>query len=150
MTLERPGRQDRQAEPRQQAPPQFSPDGRWWWDGYRWVPVARPAAGSPQRAGRALAYWALGVGLFTLVWATPMWVIGIADRSQTETGVGWRDVGALAVLTSPGVVLGVLALRRGHGVPKALKTDLRTAAWAGILSSALAFVLLAVLIRSVA
>jgi hypothetical protein len=23
----------------QQAPPQYSPDGRWWWDGYKWRPI---------------------------------------------------------------------------------------------------------------
>jgi hypothetical protein len=28
-----------QAERAQQAPPQFSPDGRFWWDGDRWTPV---------------------------------------------------------------------------------------------------------------
>ena len=26
----------------QQAPPQFSPDGLYWWDGGRWVPLAQP------------------------------------------------------------------------------------------------------------
>jgi len=30
-------------EQRPVAPPQYSPDGRWWWDGQRWVPV-RPLA----------------------------------------------------------------------------------------------------------
>ena len=24
------------------APPQYSPDGKWWWDGQRWVPTAPP------------------------------------------------------------------------------------------------------------
>ncbi len=24
------------------APPQYSADGRWWWDGYRWIPCALP------------------------------------------------------------------------------------------------------------
>jgi len=26
------------------APPQVSPDGRWWWDGQRWVAMAPPVA----------------------------------------------------------------------------------------------------------
>jgi hypothetical protein len=34
-----------------QAPPQFSPDGRFWWNGYQWVPVWHP--GMPQRRGVA-------------------------------------------------------------------------------------------------
>jgi hypothetical protein len=25
------------------APPQYSPDGRWWWDGGKWVATAQPA-----------------------------------------------------------------------------------------------------------
>lgn len=24
------------------APPQYSPDGRWWWNGQDWVPIAPP------------------------------------------------------------------------------------------------------------
>ena len=27
----------------QAAPPQYSADGRWYWDGERWIPVAAPA-----------------------------------------------------------------------------------------------------------
>jgi hypothetical protein len=47
-------------EPRSYAPPQYSPDGRWWWDGERWLavseesppapyPVAQPAPPVPTR-----------------------------------------------------------------------------------------------------
>jgi len=31
-------------------PPQYSPDGRWWWDGTRWIPVV-PPPGSSQPPG---------------------------------------------------------------------------------------------------
>ncbi|WP_152362707.1 hypothetical protein [Microlunatus speluncae] len=36
-----------------QAPPQWSPDGRWWWDGQRWVPAQppQPAGPPPQNSG---------------------------------------------------------------------------------------------------
>jgi uncharacterized RDD family membrane protein YckC len=28
------------------APPQYSPDGRWWWNGLTWLPTAPPSTGS--------------------------------------------------------------------------------------------------------
>ena len=37
------------ALPPNQAPPQFSPDGRWWWDGQRWIPIP-PTQPSPAAA----------------------------------------------------------------------------------------------------
>jgi uncharacterized protein YndB with AHSA1/START domain len=30
-----------------QAPPQHSPDGRWWWDGQKWIPVPQPSPSAP-------------------------------------------------------------------------------------------------------
>lgn len=32
------------------APPQYSPDGQWWWNGNQWVPVQQPSA---RRSGRS-------------------------------------------------------------------------------------------------
>ena len=29
----------RASRPQPPPPPQLSPDGRWWWDGVRWVPA---------------------------------------------------------------------------------------------------------------
>jgi hypothetical protein len=29
------------------APPQYSPDGKWWWDGSKWVAVEQPATSAP-------------------------------------------------------------------------------------------------------
>jgi hypothetical protein len=29
------------------APPQYSPDGQWWWNGYQWVPAPTTAPQSP-------------------------------------------------------------------------------------------------------
>lgn len=37
------------------APPQFSADGLWWWDGTRWVPVATPGR-PPSPAGGGLKW----------------------------------------------------------------------------------------------
>ncbi|MBO0706473.1 MAG: signal recognition particle-docking protein FtsY, partial [Candidatus Dormibacteraeota bacterium] len=29
-------------------PPQYSPDGRWFWNGERWIPSAAVLAGEPE------------------------------------------------------------------------------------------------------
>jgi uncharacterized RDD family membrane protein YckC len=37
------------------APPQYSPDGRWWWNGAGWLPLP-PPVGVPMQAGSAVRY----------------------------------------------------------------------------------------------
>jgi len=32
------------ARPPETAPPQYSPDGQWWWDGQRWIPTSQSRA----------------------------------------------------------------------------------------------------------
>jgi hypothetical protein len=32
------------AHPPETAPPQYSPDGQWWWDGQRWIPTSQSSA----------------------------------------------------------------------------------------------------------
>lgn len=55
------------------APPQHSPDGKWWWDGARWVPAqpgpfgARRRAGLPAPAIAALIALALVAGGISIV-----------------------------------------------------------------------------------
>ena len=44
----------------QAAPPQYSPDGRWWWNGQEWVPV-------PAKRGRNTAKIVLAVVVGVLV-----------------------------------------------------------------------------------
>ncbi len=45
MMTEQPGQQQGKA------PPQYSPDGRWWWDGQQWTPVQQAPA-QPQSLWR--------------------------------------------------------------------------------------------------
>jgi hypothetical protein len=71
MTEQQPG-------PAQAGPPQYSPDGRWWWDGGRWVaapPPARPRRRWPWIAGGAAALVVL-LGLCSMA-------AGGGARSQT-------------------------------------------------------------------
>jgi uncharacterized RDD family membrane protein YckC len=37
------------------APPQYSPDGRWWWNGASWLPLP-PPVDAPQQVGSAVRY----------------------------------------------------------------------------------------------
>lgn len=63
------------------APPQYSPDGRWWWDGSQWVPVPRPGA----RRSRVIAL--LFVGLAAVVAVVVVGLFLLANRpigSQVE------------------------------------------------------------------
>ena len=52
------------------APPQYSPDGQWWWNGNQWVPVQQPTAA---RSGRSkvlvLSMVAVGVAVLFLLLA---------------------------------------------------------------------------------
>ena len=59
------------------AAPQYSPDGRWWWNGREWQPVSQPASRPPAssqriRPGRwpyflAVLVVALGTAVFVIV-----------------------------------------------------------------------------------
>jgi hypothetical protein len=51
-------------QPGQQAQPQYSPDGKWWWDGAKWVAAqqAAPAPGGPIGPPRRRRRWPWVVG----------------------------------------------------------------------------------------
>jgi len=53
---------------------EYSPDGRWWWDGYRWIPVALPSAAAypPQEVAYA-GFW-----IRFLAWFIDWLVLGVA------------------------------------------------------------------------
>ena len=80
-------------------PPQFSPDGRYWWDGEQWVPVEHLPRPLPEPASRT-------------VWST------------TQGEVPWHRVLLLAaaaviavLVIATGVGLATGAIRGPHGLP---------------------------------
>ena len=50
-----------------QQPPQYSPDGRWWWDGQQWRPVQQPAQAPGSGPGRGRRH---GTGFWLIVSAS--------------------------------------------------------------------------------
>lgn len=114
-------------------PPQYSPDGQWWWDGTRWVPAAQapqPQAQAPvppaypqqpfpayqpvpaeKTDGKAVGslissvLWVCGIGSVVGV------VLGHLSRSQAR-----REGRAPAGLALAGLVLGYLGLAATVGV----------------------------------
>jgi hypothetical protein len=68
--------------------PQYSPDGRWWWDGHQWRPVQQPTAppgGSQRRRGKGwiIAGSVGGVVLLLLLIAI---AAAVGSSSQPKTG----------------------------------------------------------------
>jgi hypothetical protein len=55
--------------------PQFSDDGRWWWDGYRWVPAPRPPAAQPRpRRNNALLVFAV-IAATSILWGPVLYFL---------------------------------------------------------------------------
>ena len=73
-------------------PPQYSPDGRWWWDGQQWVaapharavvPAAPPKARMPHQRR---SFW-IGLGVVTLLLVgTGVCVSALASSPRTQPG----------------------------------------------------------------
>jgi hypothetical protein len=60
------------------APPQYSPDGRWWWDGEQWLSVSPPVpARARQRPARILL---LGVAALVLLAAASGTVVVVGHQ----------------------------------------------------------------------
>lgn len=75
-------------------PGHYSPDGRWWWNGARWVAVSEHRVGGPGRHSYRVVLPILSVLVIGLV------------------GV----VGVMAFIVSPGIVKGGVQLPTGGGV----------------------------------
>ncbi len=55
------------------SPPQYSPDGKWWWNGQAWIPVDAPAQIVPPRRA-----WIRDWANESLVMATLGWFCSFA------------------------------------------------------------------------
>src|SRR5438105_11469713 len=72
---------EQQGQRHARALPQYSSDGRWWWDGHQWALVshqyadreARPAV-PPAPPTLAAAKWALTLGVASVVGSLFWWV----------------------------------------------------------------------------
>jgi S1-C subfamily serine protease len=75
------------------APPQYSPDGRWWWDGQRWVPVRPLAPAARPRSPRS---------------RTPVWIaiaallIGAIALTVVAGSTSWLPAGLRTVILGGG------------------------------------------------
>ena len=88
------------------APPQLSPDGRWWWNGQAWVSVATGA--QPTTPARPLDS---GTGIRTGPAAVPASPYGLPGTLMRKRGaLFWVAVG-LAGLTVLGGLLGYVTTR---------------------------------------
>lgn len=95
----------------QVAPPgQYSPDGRWWWNGQQWVPLVQPPAyGPPARQTNGLAIaslvfsllWLFGVGSILAI------VFGILARRRIKRSEGQETGAGLALA---GAVIGIAGI----------------------------------------
>jgi len=118
-------------------PPQWSADGRWWWDGQRWIPAAPPTRKPSRGWGLAAVLLVGGFSLLAGIGGAIAWVVfsllgGVAcaganqtgadpslarDCASYTTGVLWS--GAIALLsglvfvgTLTAAIIGALARRR--------------------------------------
>jgi hypothetical protein len=80
--------------------PQISPDGKWWWDGVSWRPIAHPAFAVAKRAFDwavvAMFCWAalpVGLAVVLAILEPSYW----APMFSTTTGIGLLAVGIVAI-----------------------------------------------------
>jgi hypothetical protein len=89
--------------------PQYSPDGKWWWDGQKWVAVEQPqpqpapTPGPPQlkvTTGRKVL---LGIVAGSLLLLMAVCTIAVASNPQTQQGAkaGASAAAATAAASTP-------------------------------------------------
>lgn len=77
--------QDQPDQPaQQQAPPQVSPDGAWWWDGQRWQPMPKSSDRMSGQRLPTLVLVVLGVILVLL----PIFGYSMYQEQQRQSELG--------------------------------------------------------------
>ena len=68
------------------AQPQYSPDGRWWWDGRQWLPTQPPPQPPQQSQSRGVptAVWLIVAGLIVAFLAAAVVVANQADKQAEQ------------------------------------------------------------------
>jgi hypothetical protein len=91
------------------APPgQYSPDGRWWWNGQQWVPLQPPAYVAPRQTnGLAVASLVLSLLWLACVGSILAIVFGVSARRRIKRSEG-RETGEGLALA--GVVIGIAGI----------------------------------------
>jgi len=76
------------------APPQYSPDGKWWWDGSRWAPVkgavAPTASATPRMPHQRPSFWIV-LGVIALL-VTGVCGAAVANNASTQARVSTASV----------------------------------------------------------
>jgi hypothetical protein len=105
---------------RSDAPPQFSPDGHWWWTGRRWVPVfqgsqpswSEPAAGWEQQQRPSASTGAYPAadrgrrrGSPAALWIAVVALLALVTLALLPAATGWvaQQVPSIGPITAPAV-----------------------------------------------
>jgi hypothetical protein len=128
-------------------PPQYSPDGKWWWTGAEWIPASSPAPAAgfgapPRRVTNGFAIAALVLGILWLgglgaVFALAFGLVALKQIKRsggTQSGDGLALAGAIlgGVGILGAIALWTLVATQGdalidRGRTALVKTDLRQA-----------------------
>lgn len=85
---------------------QYSPDGRWWWDGRQWVPVGGPPPPRP-RSGVPGWLWAVGALAIVVVLAAAIGGYLLLRPSTGPGATGWGTPATVsAALAGRGLTCG--------------------------------------------
>ena len=105
------------------APPQLSPDGKFYWDGQRWVPMpaaaapATPVAPAKPGANRLAGGMVLAGGAIAIVGCFLPWISASAFVvTISKDGISSPDGQIIAGLATFSVLFGLLMLARRVGL----------------------------------
>jgi hypothetical protein len=85
------GRGSIDEQPGQQAQPQYSQDGKWWWDGQNWVAVQQQARGGPPAGVPGSAKRRRGPGLWIGLAMGLVVLMGICTVAVANSGSSSRS-----------------------------------------------------------